>query len=144
MQGLISIIVPVYNSEKTLKRCYDSLINQDYKNIEIILIDDGSKDKSGEICDLYAKKDKRIKVFHQENQGESAARNCGLKFAEGEWITFCDSDDFVAKNYISSFLSMEVLRKDTLYITGEKEGFTEKDLKPQKGIYFSGSVDKIM
>jgi glycosyltransferase involved in cell wall biosynthesis len=144
MQGLISIIVPVYNSEKTLKRCFDSLINQDYKNIEIILIDDGSKDKSGEICDLYAKKDQRIKVCHQDNQGESSARNCGLKFAEGEWITFCDSDDFVAKNYISSFLSMEELRKDTLYITGEKEGFTEKDLKPQKGIYFSGSVDKIM
>lgn len=144
MQGLISIIVPVYNSEKTLKRCFDSLINQDYKNIEIILIDDGSKDKSGEICDLYAKKDKRIKVFHQDNQGESSARNCGLKLAKGEWITFADNDDFVDKNYISSFLSMEELRKDTIYITGEKEGFTDKDLKPQKNIYKSGNMDTTM
>lgn len=90
---LISVIVPVYNVEKYLPRCIDSILAQTFKNFELLLIDDGSKDKSGEICDEYAKKDNRIKVFHKENGGVSSARNIGLDNANGEWICFCDADD---------------------------------------------------
>ena len=90
---LISVIIPVYNVEKYLHRCLDSVIEQTYKNLEVILIDDGSTDHSGEICDDYAAKDVRIHVIHQENQGVSAARNKGLDNVKGEYITFVDSDD---------------------------------------------------
>lgn len=96
----ISIIVPVYNVEKYLRRCIDSLIIQTYKNIEIILVDDGSKDDSGNICDLYKKEDKRIKVIHKENGGLSSARNAGLKKITGSFVMFVDSDDYVDKNII--------------------------------------------
>lgn len=95
MSPLISIIVPVYNSEKTLHRCVDSILNQTFTDWELLLIDDGSKDKSGEICDEYAAKDYRIKVFHKDNGGVSSARNLGLDNAVGKWITFIDSDDFI-------------------------------------------------
>ncbi len=91
----ISIIVPVYNVEKYLSECIDSLINQTYKNIEIILVDDGSTDKSGKICDEYAKKDSRIIVIHKKNGGVSNARNKGIKIASGDYITFVDSDDWL-------------------------------------------------
>ena len=95
MNPLISIIVPVYNAEKTLKRCVDSIINQIYTNWELLLIDDGSKDNSGRICDEYSLKDNRIKVFHKQNGGVSSARNLGLNKAKGEWISFVDSDDWI-------------------------------------------------
>lgn len=91
--SLISIIVPIYNAEKFLKECIISLIQQSYKNLEIILINDGSKDSSGTICDDYAKKDKRIKVIHKQNEGVSIARNIGLDVARGKYIGFVDSDD---------------------------------------------------
>lgn len=90
---LITIIVPVYNVEKYINECVDSLISQTYKNIEIILIDDGSMDKSGEICDSYAASDARIKVIHKQNEGLGFARNTGLKAAQGKFVTFIDSDD---------------------------------------------------
>jgi len=83
---IISVIVPVYNVEPYLRRCVDSIINQTYNNLEIILIDDGSSDHSGEICDEYATKDNRIKVIHRENGGLSAARNTGLNIAKGEYV----------------------------------------------------------
>ncbi len=95
---LISIIVPVYNTAKYLKRCLDSIVSQTYSNIEIILIDDGSTDESGEICEEYAQRDKRIKVFHQENKGLSAARNIGLDASTGQYISYVDSDDYIADN----------------------------------------------
>lgn len=98
----ISIIVPVYNAEKTLHRCINSIINQLYQNWELLLIDDGSTDNSSVICDEYVRKDKRIRVFHKENGGVSSARNVGLDNAEGEWITFIDSDDWVENNYLSN------------------------------------------
>ena len=101
---LISIIVPVYNSEQTLQQCIESILCQTYKNIELLLIDDGSKDRSGEICDEYARKDSRVKVFHKENGGVSSARNVGLDNAKGEWITFCDSDDHVSKEWLSNMV----------------------------------------
>lgn len=105
MHSLVSIIVPVYNAEKTICRCIDSIINQTYIYWELILINDGSNDNSGKICDKYSKKDKRIKVFHKENGGVSSARNVGLDNAKGEWITFVDSDDWVKSEYIANLLS---------------------------------------
>ena len=90
----ISIVVPVYNVENYLSYCVESLRQQTYKNIEIILVDDGSTDSSGEICDQYAQEDDRIKVFHIENGGQSRARNIGVKEASSDWIMFLDSDDY--------------------------------------------------
>lgn len=98
MQELISIIVPVYNVEQYLKRCVESIIHQTYSNLEIILVDDGSKDSSGKMCDEYAAEDSRIKVIHQENGGASAARNRGLAIAKGELIGFVDADDWILED----------------------------------------------
>ena len=94
----ISIIVPVYRTEKYLRECIDSILNQTYRNLEVLLIDDGSPDKSGEICEAYASKDNRIRVFHTINKGLSSARNLGLMNAEGEFIGFVDSDDWIEPN----------------------------------------------
>lgn len=94
----ISVIVPVYKAENYLHRCVDSLLAQTFQDFEILLIDDGSPDRSGEICDEYAKKDKRVRVFHKKNGGVSSARNLGLDNARGEWICFVDSDDWVDKD----------------------------------------------
>lgn len=91
----VSIIVPVYNAEKYLRKCIDSILSQTFKDIEVILVDDGSSDKSGEICDSYAKKDNRIRVFHQENGGVSVARQAGLDAASGEYIIHADPDDWI-------------------------------------------------
>ncbi len=93
---LISVIIPVYNVEKYLNACLDSLVNQTYKELEIILVDDGSTDNSGDICDNWAKKDSRIKVFHKKNGGQSTARNMGLDVCTGKYIGFVDSDDYVS------------------------------------------------
>lgn len=95
MEKLISIIVPIYNTELYLCRCIDSILNQTYNNLEILLIDDGSKDEAGRICDEYLKKDKRIKVFHKSNTGVSDTRNFGIEQANGEYIGFVDSDDCI-------------------------------------------------
>lgn len=92
---LISVIVPVYNSEKYLEACINSIIGQTYQNLEIILVDDGSTDSSGKLCDAYAQKDDRIRVIHKKNQGLQAARNDGITMAQGEWIGFIDSDDWI-------------------------------------------------
>lgn len=96
--GLISVIVPVYNVESYLEKCIDSIIHQTYKNLEIILVDDGSTDNSGKICDVYKEKDSRIKVIHKQNRGLSSARNCGLEIAKGEYIGFVDGDDYIAED----------------------------------------------
>lgn len=98
--ALISMIVPVYNVEQYIEKCLESIINQTYNNIEIILIDDGSTDKSGIICDNYSKIDNRIKVFHKKNGGLSDARNFGIKKSKGKYITFIDSDDSIESDYI--------------------------------------------
>lgn len=101
---LISIIIPVYNSDKTINRCVDSILSQTFNNWELLLIDDGSTDRSGELCDEYSAKDQRIKVFHKKNGGVSSARNLGLNNVKGEWITFCDSDDFVYPNWLKNYV----------------------------------------
>lgn len=92
---LISVIIPVYNVEKYLSQCLDSVIGQTYQNLEIIIIDDGSTDNSGKMCDIYAQKDPRVQVIHQNNAGVSAARNMGLKTAKGAYIGFVDADDYI-------------------------------------------------
>lgn len=98
--SLVSVIVPVYNVEKYLARCLDSIVEQTYQNLEIILVNDGSTDDSGEICRQYAGKDSRIRLFHQENRGQSAARNVGLDNMTGEYIVFVDSDDYISKSFV--------------------------------------------
>lgn len=102
---LVSVIVPIYNVEDYLKECLDSIINQNYKHLEIILVNDGSTDLSGSIAQEYANKDSRIRYFHQENKGQSAARNAGLDVAKGEFVCFIDSDDYIDISYIGDFMS---------------------------------------
>lgn len=99
----ISVIVPVYNAERWLHRCIDSILAQTFTDYELLLIDDGSTDASGAICDEYAQRDTRIRVFHKPNGGVSSARNLGLDNAQGEWISFVDSDDWVNCNYLDLF-----------------------------------------
>lgn len=104
----VSIIVPVYNVEQYLPRCIDSILTQTFTDFELLLIDDGSHDKSGKICDEYAEKDSRIRVFHKENGGVSSARNIGLYNAQGEWIAFIDSDDWVGDKWLNGFVSSDL------------------------------------
>ena len=94
----ISVIIPVYNAEQYLEECLNSIRNQTYKELEVILVDDGSTDNSGKICDKYTKVDNRFRVLHINNSGPSYARNIGLKEAQGEYITFVDADDWLATN----------------------------------------------
>ena len=106
MKPELSIIVPVYKVEKYLERCIDSLVNQTLKNVEIILIDDGSPDNSGNICDLYAKKFNNIVVVHKKNEGSVMARNTGLDIAKGKWIGFVDSDDYIDLNMYEEMINV--------------------------------------
>lgn len=99
-QPLISIIVPVYKVEKYLKRCVDSILTQTYQNMEIILVDDGSPDNCGAICDRYKKTDNRVVVIHKRNGGLSDARNTAIPLAKGEYISFIDSDDWISSYYV--------------------------------------------
>ena len=101
MKELVSIIVPVYNCEKYIKDCLDSIFNQDYENFEVICVDDGSSDNSKNIILRYEK----VKYFYQTNHGQGAARNLGINKASGEWLTFCDSDDFLEPNFISKMMA---------------------------------------
>ena len=101
---LVSIIIPVYNAEKTIDRCVDSVLNQTYKDFELLLLDDGSTDGSGGICDGYAKKDPRIRAVHKENSGVSDTRNQGIAMAKGEYLQFLDSDDWLMPNGTESFV----------------------------------------
>ena len=115
---LISIIVPVYNAEKYLHRCIDSILEQTFTNFELLLIDDGSTDNSNKICDEYAKTDSRIRVFHKANGGVSSARNMGLDKAKSEWICFCDADDSIKQYYLNTFINLKNLQDADLYVTG--------------------------
>ena len=114
----ISIIVPVYKVEQYLRRCLDSIVAQTCTDWECILIDDGSPDNSGKICDEYAEKDGRFKVIHQENQGVSAARNAGLDCARGEWVTFVDSDDWVERKMLYELLNFALKNNAEVVVSG--------------------------
>ena len=106
VEGVISVIVPVYNVKLYLRKCIESIINQKYQSLEIILVDDGSTDGSEKICDEYAVKDKRIIVLHQENKGVSCARNAGLKVAQGDWIAFVDGDDWIDSGMYEEMIAL--------------------------------------
>ena len=122
----VSVIVPVYNIEKFLPKCMESLTRQTFKNIEIICINDGSRDGSGEILNSYAQNDERIILINQENQGVSRARNRGLEIARGQYIIFVDSDDYVKEDLIEKLYSKaletgaDIVASNTIYVKGEK------------------------
>lgn len=114
----VSIVVPVYKVEKYLKRCVDSLINQTYSNLEIILVDDGSPDRCGEICDTYSKLDKRVKSYHKKNGGLSHARNYGMKYITGEYTLFLDSDDWILEDCVETLLKVALKNRSDVVQVG--------------------------
>ncbi len=135
---MISIIVPVYNAEKSLTRCIDSLLVQTYRDIQIVLVNDGSKDKSGSICKKYAEKDTRIKYIDKENGGVASARNRGLSEADGEYIAFVDSDDCVLPNIYEMLFEAIKKRQSDLVICG----YTQIDENGKKDICFGSTTIK--
>lgn len=116
----VSIIIPVYNAEKTVDRCINSILNQTYKDFELLLLNDGSTDASGMICDSYAKKDTRIRVIHKENSGVSDTRNQGIAMAKGEYIQFLDSDDWVTPEATGVFVRAAEACKFLLWCSVEQ------------------------
>lgn len=142
IQTYISIIVPVYNVEKYLNRCVDSILNQTFSDFELILVDDGSPDNCGKICDEYAKKDDRVRVIHKPNGGLSDARNAGIEWAlknsDSEWITFIDSDDWVHHRYLE-FLLKAVIENNTL-ISICKYHSTHNEIKIDENIIFTSEI----
>lgn len=129
MDKTVSVIVPVYNVEKYLDRCMKSITQQTYKNLQIILVDDGAKDASGEMCDVWMKKDSRIAVIHQKNGGLSNARNTGIKQATGEYLVFVDSDDIIAVDMIEQLVGLIETEKADVSICGVSHIFDVKNIK---------------
>lgn len=142
----ISIIVPVYKAESVLNRCVDSILSQTYKDLEVILIDDGSPDRSGEICDCYAENDSRVRVIHKENAGVAAARNSGLDVATGVYCTFVDSDDFIEPEMYQSMMEIaiqygcDVVMCDCVKEYGNKTEIYTHDIRP--GYYNREQIEK--
>lgn len=126
---LVSVIVPVYNVEKYLNRCIESILNQSYKNFEVLLIDDGSTDSSGRLCDAFATKDKRVRVFHQDNEGISAVRNFGVKMASGDLIAFVDSDDWIDEHLLRDNIRYMVQENADMVFFGFYEVFNDHRVK---------------
>lgn len=118
MQDIITVVVPVYNAEKYLKRCIDSIISQTYVNLDIILVNDGSTDRSGNICDEYAKRDSRVRVIHKENEGVSRARNVGIQDASGKYLIFVDSDDYLNKFYVEKMYTTQMTYQKAYILCG--------------------------
>ena len=139
MNDLVSIIVPVYEVEKFIRKCVDSILNQTYHNIEVILVDDGSKDQCPQICDEYAKKDERVVVIHKENGGLVSARKAGILRASGKYVQFVDGDDWIAKDMVEYMLSaIEVYKVDCVICQFYKAG--EKNI--EKKSFFSEGMYK--
>ena len=162
MRDLISVIIPVYKVEKYLCRCVDSVLEQTYTNMEIILVDDGSPDNCPVMCDEYARQDSRVKVIHQENAGLSGARNAGIDMAQGQWLAFVDSDDYLAADFLErlyqacvdtgSSLSVcrwEYVRGETIpeHGTGETRVYTGREMLANlyvpDGAYFVVAWNKL-
>lgn len=138
----ISVIVPVYRVEEYLDACVRSVINQRYENWELILVDDGSPDRCGEICDEWARKDSRIRVIHQENGGLSAARNSGVEAARGDWLAFLDSDDWWEESFLSDMQEAVLQQQAEIAICGwtpeyENDQITKEIQVPQAGLLSS-------
>ena len=125
---LISVIVPVYKVERYINKCLDSIVNQTYSNLEILIIDDGSPDNCGKICDDYAEKDKRIKVFHIDNHGVSYARNYGIKYATGNLVSFLDSDDYIDNDFYEKIM-IKYNESIDFYITNYKKVIKKQEQK---------------
>lgn len=130
MNPLISVIVPVYKVEKYLHRCIDSILAQTYENIEVLLIDDGSPDQSGAICDDYQAKDSRVRVFHKENGGVSSSRNSGLREAKGDYIGFVDADDYISPEMYQSLLNLIEQNKADIAICGYQKEIDKDKFEP--------------
>lgn len=126
---LISVIVPVYKVEKYLQKCIDSILNQTYENLEIILVDDGSPDNCPRICDEYARRDGRVRVIHKQNGGLSDARNAGLKVFCGEYLMFVDSDDWIEPNYVEAMFAVATRHDLDLVISGVTYTYENEDRK---------------
>jgi glycosyltransferase len=133
----ISVIVPVYNTEKYLRRCVDSILAQTYTDFELLLIDDGSTDGSPAICDEYAALDSRVRVFHKPNGGVSSARNLGLDHARGEWITFCDADDYVYPEWLQNYDIESVTDADLINQGAKSNADIFRDANPVSELSFS-------
>lgn len=134
MKDLLSVIVPVYNSENSICKCIDSIIEQSYKNLEIILVDDGSSDNCPQICDDYAKKDSRIKVIHKSNGGVSSARNTGVESAKGQYVAFVDSDDHLDSAMYEKLMSVALTNEKDIVFCGYniiKNGVIQPKIEPQ-------------
>jgi len=148
MANLVSIIVPVYNVEKYLTKCLDSILSQDYQNLEILLINDGSTDTSPSICEAYCKRDSRFKLINKENGGQSSARNVALNLMNGDWVMFVDSDDEIAPDMVSVMLncalseSCEIVRCSCL--TNGSKGRSIRKLPVTQGIYERGKVNELL
>ena len=136
---LVTVIVPVYNAEKYLERCVDSILQQTYTDLELLLVDDGSTDRSGELCDAYARKDERVRVIHRQNGGVSAARNTGLDAAKGAWIMFVDNDDFIAPDAVEYLLKLcrehGVRVAQCGYFQGNDESFPAETAEEQVKVW---------
>lgn len=140
---LISVIIPVYKVEKFLKRCVESVLNQSYTNFEIILVDDGSPDNCGKICDDYAKKDARISVIHKKNGGLSSARNAGLDVAKGEWIFFIDSDDCIKEETFEELIKYSEKGKYDVVVGQMAHLYAGNHIKKCKLYEYSNDIEKI-
>lgn len=123
---MVSIVIPIYNAEKFLKKCVSSVLEQSYKDFELILIDDGSSDNSSVICSEFAECDSRVIFIHQNNSGVSSARNCGLEAAKGEFIAFVDSDDYVEKDWLKLQINAMTANNADVAVCGIKLGEKKK------------------
>lgn len=145
-QPLISVVVPVYNVEKYLRECLDSILAQTYQNIEVILVDDGSKDSSGVICDEYAQRHENFRVVHKENAGLGMARNTGLEYVNGEYVTFLDSDDWLEPDMIQQLYNgivsqnVDVCKAGFRRVTNEKEVLFERSYQDE---YYPGEYARL-
>ena len=142
MDKTVSIIIPVYNVEKYLNRCMESIVKQTYADLQIILVDDGSKDKSGAMCDAWERKDSRITVIHQKNGGLSNARNTGMKHAKGEYLIFVDSDDVAAPEMTEQLIGLIEAEDADISICGVSHIFDENNIRFEKNQTETMSYDR--
>ena len=142
MNGKVCIVIPVYNTEKYLKDCVNSVLNQTYKNLQIILVNDGSTDESPMICDLFEEKDDRILVIHKENEGLGLTRNAGIMEANAEYITFLDSDDWIKNNHIENLVKLMINYKSDLVIGGNCKCSNTGDILEKTHLPYYGVFEK--
>lgn len=148
-KGVVSVVLPIYNVEKYLNRCVKSVVNQSHRNLEIILVDDGSPDRCPELCEDWAKKDRRIKVVHKKNAGLGYARNTGIENATGEYICFFDSDDYIALDAIEKAYNLAVMEKSDIVVFGfchvKVNGETGRSVVPEteKTTYSDSEVQNV-